>query len=104
MTEHTLLSKLAAVFAEENPDVDQSVRDAIAAFIAWSEQWLVKNQPVGTGFAEGTSAITLRFQNGDQYPVTAASDGVSPTFGVQITGQADKNGMPKSNAFQITGK
>lgn len=75
-------------------------------FISWSDAWLTKNPPVGTGFAEGTSAITVRFQNGDQYPLAKQAAFSTDTRGVQITGQADKggkSGIVVSAAVPITG-
>jgi hypothetical protein len=101
MADQSFLDKLREEFVKAGNSAD-----ACAAFVAWSDEWLAKNPPVGTGFAEGTSAITVRFQSGDQYPLSKQATFSTDVRGVQITGQADKSGrggIVASAAVPITG-
>ena len=102
MANQTFLAKLYEEFLKSD-----AADHRADMFIEWAEAWLSKNPPVGTGFADGTSAVAVRFQNGDQYPLSSAQapDGVRGRS-VQITGQADKvnkGGIVASPAVQITG-
>lgn len=104
MAEPTFLAKLYDEFLAASPDL---VNPASAVFIAWAEKWLAAHPPVGTGFADGTSALTVRFQDGSQYPLYVNTVNVSNGPSVQITGQADKvgrGGIVASAAVPITGK
>lgn len=104
MAEQTFLAKLYDEFLASSPDL---VSPPVAVFIEWAENWLATHPPVGTGFADGTSAITVRFQNGDQYPLSQQTAFATDAGrGVQITGQASKNGkggIVASAAIPITG-
>lgn len=101
MAEQSLLDKLREEFLKAGNEAA-----ACDTFIAWSDAWLVKNPPVGTGFSDGTSAITVRFQNGDQYPLAKQSVFSVDVTSMPITGQADKRGrggIVASAAVPITG-
>lgn len=102
MAEHTFLTKLYDEFLKSDNADNRADK-----FVEWADAWLVKNSPVGTGFADGTSAITVRFQNGDQYPLSKqGAFVVDAGRGVQITGQASKSGkggVVTSAAVPITG-
>lgn len=102
MASQTFLAKLYDEFLKSD-----AADPRASAFLEWAETWLAKNPPVGTGFADGTSAITVRFQNGDQYPLSSAqtADQIRGRS-FQITGQADKlnkSGTVSSPSVQITG-
>lgn len=109
MANQTLFDKLLAEYA-----VDRGVSTcdfgAIPAvdFCAWAADWLSQHPPVGTGFADGNSAITIRFQDGEQYPLYSNLSGnITSAPGMQITGQPDKlgkGGIVASTSVPITGK
>lgn len=102
MAEQSFLDKLREEFIKAG-----NSPSACETFISWSDEWLTKNPPVGTGFADGTSAITVRFQNGDQYPLAKQEVFIADAGrGVQITGQSNKGGkggIVASAAVPITG-
>lgn len=102
MAEPTFLEKLYDEFLKSDNNDPRADK-----FIEWADDWLAKNPPVGTGFADGTSAITVRFQNGDQYSLSKqVAFATDAGRGVQITGQANKGGkggIVASAAIPITG-
>lgn len=101
MAEQTFLAKLHEEFLKS----DDAPPDA-SVFIQWAEKWLSAHPPIGTGFAEGTSALTIRFQDGSQYPLYANPENNFVRSSVQITGQAikgGKSGIVASPSFPITG-
>lgn len=101
MAEETLLQKLHDEFMRSDaadPRAD--------VFIVWAENWLSSHQVIGTGFADGTSALTIRFQDGSQCPLYANMSNNTIGASVQITGQASKGGkggIVASTAVPITG-
>jgi hypothetical protein len=103
MASTTFLAKLYDEFLKSD-----SADPRADAFIAWAEKWLQDHPPAGTGFADGSSAVTIRFQDGAQYPlfvVTEEASSAGRSF--SITGQPDKvnkGGIVQSNAVPITGR
>lgn len=100
MASQTLLAHLATVYADQFGQ-----KSDVGDFVAWAEAALAANAPVGTGFADGSGAITVRLQSGDQYALCQTPAAQTQAFAsVPITGQADrKGGMIPSTDIPITG-
>lgn len=107
MSNQTFFDKLKEEYALAAPPMEVPSTE-VAAFCAWAEKWLTAHPPAGTGFADGTSAIAIRFQDGNQYPLynsAAAETAQGRSF--SITGQqskAGKGGIVASPSFPITGE
>lgn len=104
MSSQTFFDKLKEEYAAATSQTHTAVVDD---FCAWVEKWLAAHPPAGTGFADGVSAIAVRFQDGNQYPLYNALD-VERSRGrsFSITGQQDKTGkggIAPSSSFPITG-
>lgn len=103
MPSQTFFEKLHETFIAANPNGQPTAAD----FCAWCEKWLAAHPPAGTGFADGVSALAIRFQDGNQYPLyNVANVEASRGASFSITGQQDKQGkggVVASPSFPITG-